>query len=141
MNERRHQSFVAQLARVHRELAEAEAARKSATTITERERVEQDLWYLKIEQEVYERHIAKALDAPPDNYEKDGQAYCGLHNVPLSGTYRKFAGFFSPPNFGSDKYPNAKFNEARGDEEIIFDSKFCPDCQRVLDELEQSEEE
>ena len=136
-----HQSLVTELSKTHGEIAEAEAAAAKATTDTERQRLNRKLEMLKIDQEVIERHIAKALDAPPDNYEKDGQEYCGLHNIPLSGTYRVRFGFFSPPNFGSDQYPNAKFNEARGDEEFTFASTFCLECQRVLDELEQDEDE
>jgi hypothetical protein len=140
VNEARHQSLVAMLARTHGEIAETEAAAAKTTTDTERQRLKRKLELLKIDQQVTESHIAKALDAPPDNYEKDGQEYCGLHNVPLSGTYRCFSGLFSPPNFGSDQYPNAKFNEAGSDDELTFASTFCPECQRVLDESEQDED-
>jgi hypothetical protein len=139
----RHARLALELAEIDQLIIENESICKDAPTADQRQRAEGRLGILKLDREKVEKEMAHVphwvlRDVPPDNYEKDGQEYCGLHNVPLSGTYRVIRNSIFADSlwrFADDsKFPNPKLHEAGPDDESDRTDQFCPECQRALDE-------
>lgn len=76
--------------------------------------------------------------AMPARYSVDGEDFCFLHRLPLSGRYDWSANFLMVAYVWRGResaFPNAKLYEAAPGDPVWRTEGFCPQCQLAYDQF------